>query len=368
MNEKREIYLDNSATTRCFPQVAALMNEIYLEDYGNPSSMHHKGVTAERRVAERGEAEQHVGERDAPDEPARAEHFEPIVEKAHEVRAGQGVVAVHDRVEQRLADGLRRVVAPVDAVEAAYLGPRAVPLVEVVERLAHLREHGAADLAPLPEDRLARPLEDGQLERERALVGEQQREVREEAVLPDEPERPPLRGAERDLPLPEERRRRAEREVLPQRPHPLERAVRRREQHFADRRLRRRHGRRVLPDEDALGTEPLRLPVVGARRAALHVEAEDGPSAPLLLGDRDERAHVRPDRIADQVADADARAVDVVHPADRPVVVHADEDRPAVRVGEGDHRLADLVRVFALVFQIQVFEAFHRLVSSVVMT
>lgn len=52
MNEKREIYLDNSATTRCFPQVAALMNEIYLEDYGNPSSMHHKGVTAERRVAE----------------------------------------------------------------------------------------------------------------------------------------------------------------------------------------------------------------------------------------------------------------------------------------------------------------------------
>ena len=52
MNEKRDIYLDNSATTRCFPEVAALMNEIYLEDYGNPSSMHHRGVTAERRIAE----------------------------------------------------------------------------------------------------------------------------------------------------------------------------------------------------------------------------------------------------------------------------------------------------------------------------
>ncbi|MDO5476878.1 MAG: cysteine desulfurase family protein [Eubacteriales bacterium] len=52
MSGKREIYLDNSATTRCFPEAAALMNEIYLEDYGNPSSMHHKGVTAERRVAE----------------------------------------------------------------------------------------------------------------------------------------------------------------------------------------------------------------------------------------------------------------------------------------------------------------------------
>ena len=52
MNEKREIYLDNSATTRCFPQVAALMNEIYLEDYGNPPSLHHNGVSAERPFAD----------------------------------------------------------------------------------------------------------------------------------------------------------------------------------------------------------------------------------------------------------------------------------------------------------------------------
>ena len=50
--QKRDIYLDNSATTRCFPEAAALMNEIFLEDYGNPSSMHHRGVTAERRVLE----------------------------------------------------------------------------------------------------------------------------------------------------------------------------------------------------------------------------------------------------------------------------------------------------------------------------
>ena len=50
--QKSDIYLDNSATTRCFPEAAALMNEIFLEDYGNPSSMHHRGVTAERRVLE----------------------------------------------------------------------------------------------------------------------------------------------------------------------------------------------------------------------------------------------------------------------------------------------------------------------------
>lgn len=42
-----EIYLDNSATTKCFEEVASLMTKVYLEDYGNPSSMHMKGVEAE---------------------------------------------------------------------------------------------------------------------------------------------------------------------------------------------------------------------------------------------------------------------------------------------------------------------------------
>lgn len=47
---EREIYLDNSATTRCFPEVVELMDRIYLEEYGNPSSMHHKGVEAENEI------------------------------------------------------------------------------------------------------------------------------------------------------------------------------------------------------------------------------------------------------------------------------------------------------------------------------
>lgn len=47
---EREIYLDNSATTRVFPEAAELMHRIYTEDYGNPSSMHRKGVEAERQI------------------------------------------------------------------------------------------------------------------------------------------------------------------------------------------------------------------------------------------------------------------------------------------------------------------------------
>ena len=42
-----EVYLDNSATTRCFEDVAALMTHIMCNDYGNPSSLHLKGVQAE---------------------------------------------------------------------------------------------------------------------------------------------------------------------------------------------------------------------------------------------------------------------------------------------------------------------------------
>ncbi len=45
-----EVYLDNSATTRCFDQVAELMTHIMCEDYGNPSSLHRKGVQAEKYI------------------------------------------------------------------------------------------------------------------------------------------------------------------------------------------------------------------------------------------------------------------------------------------------------------------------------
>lgn len=45
-----EVYFDNSATTRCAQTAAALMQRVLLEDYGNPSSLHGKGVAAERYI------------------------------------------------------------------------------------------------------------------------------------------------------------------------------------------------------------------------------------------------------------------------------------------------------------------------------
>lgn len=45
-----EAYFDNSATTRCFDSVTDIMVKVMKEDYGNPSSMHNKGVEAENHV------------------------------------------------------------------------------------------------------------------------------------------------------------------------------------------------------------------------------------------------------------------------------------------------------------------------------
>lgn len=45
-----QVYLDNSATTRCLESVTDVMVRVMREDYGNPSSLHTKGVEAERYI------------------------------------------------------------------------------------------------------------------------------------------------------------------------------------------------------------------------------------------------------------------------------------------------------------------------------
>ena len=48
----KEVYLDNSATTRAYDSVGELVGRVLCEDYGNPSSMHAKGVAAEKYIKE----------------------------------------------------------------------------------------------------------------------------------------------------------------------------------------------------------------------------------------------------------------------------------------------------------------------------
>lgn len=47
-----EAYLDNSATTRCYESVRDIVVKTMMEDYGNPSAMHRKGMEAERYLKE----------------------------------------------------------------------------------------------------------------------------------------------------------------------------------------------------------------------------------------------------------------------------------------------------------------------------
>lgn len=44
------IYLDNAATTAVAPDVAAVVQECMCDEFGNPSSAHHMGISAEKRI------------------------------------------------------------------------------------------------------------------------------------------------------------------------------------------------------------------------------------------------------------------------------------------------------------------------------
>lgn len=48
----KEIYLDNAATTRACEEAVAVMAKVLREDYGNPSSLHGKGIQAEQYLKE----------------------------------------------------------------------------------------------------------------------------------------------------------------------------------------------------------------------------------------------------------------------------------------------------------------------------
>lgn len=47
-----DVYLDNSATTRAYEEVGDLVRKVMCEDFGNPSSMHYRGVDAEKYIKE----------------------------------------------------------------------------------------------------------------------------------------------------------------------------------------------------------------------------------------------------------------------------------------------------------------------------
>ncbi|PXY71314.1 cysteine desulfurase NifS, partial [Candidatus Parvarchaeota archaeon] len=49
---KREIYLDNSSTTKVYPEVFREMKPYFLKKYGNPSSLHEIGEESSKAINE----------------------------------------------------------------------------------------------------------------------------------------------------------------------------------------------------------------------------------------------------------------------------------------------------------------------------
>ena len=50
-----ECYLDNASTTKALPEVCDLVRKVMCEDFGNPSSLHRKGMEAEHYIRQAGE-------------------------------------------------------------------------------------------------------------------------------------------------------------------------------------------------------------------------------------------------------------------------------------------------------------------------
>ena len=46
------VYLDNSSTTKQYKEVTDTVVRYMSEDFGNPSSLHHLGITAEKAMAD----------------------------------------------------------------------------------------------------------------------------------------------------------------------------------------------------------------------------------------------------------------------------------------------------------------------------
>ena len=66
MEQKKSIYLDNSATTKICPEALRKYNEISTDCYGNPSSLHSFGLNAEKELnAARSAILSSIGERDS---------------------------------------------------------------------------------------------------------------------------------------------------------------------------------------------------------------------------------------------------------------------------------------------------------------
>ena len=136
---------------------------------------------------------------------------------------------MYERIQQGLAHGDLRVVPGVDAQQLLESGMGLVVEVDVVVGLAELPHKGLGELPAVLEHALVRPLENGRLDGVRALVGQEQAEVRVEAVL----------------------------------------------DHLSDGCIGRRDGGVPLPNVDALGAQALLRHVVGAVRAALNLDGHD---------------------------------------------------------------------------------------------
>src|SRR5438093_736262 len=162
-----EIYLDNAATTRPHPAVVESVTRALTIDYGNPSSLHGKGLAAERLVAGARDAVEAWGKM-----PLRPMTWcvDLMSLSGHKVHGPKGVGALYVRPGVRLAPqlgggeqerGVRPGTENVPGIAGLGAAARllATDFEETAARMRALRDRLREQIRAIPDVRINTPPE-----------------------------------------------------------------------------------------------------------------------------------------------------------------------------------------------------------------
>lgn len=129
------VYLDNSATTRQHIKVTALMVQMMEQNFGNPSSLHHMGITAEKalKLARRQVADSlSAGENEIIFTAGGTESDNTAIFGAYEARKKQGNKIITSKVEHpAVLEACRRLAQR--GAEIVYLDADACGTVDLAQ-------------------------------------------------------------------------------------------------------------------------------------------------------------------------------------------------------------------------------------------
>ena len=267
--------------------------------------------------------------------------------------AAEAVVPMHQRIEQRFADGFLGIVLLIRTDDA--LDGRDCPVAQrqIVDRVFKLLEDRAAKLLAVPELCAGFIVEYGDFCRVLALIGQKQRQIGVLIVVDvPKPQRNILVLQKIHLVSLERDRSFIKGQILLHGAHFFEHVAVRIFDHLPDLFRRRLHTRCALPDVNASGLQSFALQIIRLIAALTDFNADD---LVLLQHIAHEHRHIRLNGVADAVCQPRVCLVHIVNAGHISLIVNADIDHTAVSIRKGDDFLVNIICQLGFKFHALVF-------------